>query len=209
MDKKANDTFAFDLENRLDDFFSDALPPQEEPPTDAPEEPKTDLPLKDLKSTILAIDWEITDDVLETFIDQLDGLLAQFEDDKVNHTLLKLLKSLGKYVRAHKSNAHPDTIKRIMAVYAALEESVSNDGMSRSEKENMLLEEVRQFQRLKALIIASKTPHVASSSQKPGSSEEIPGIDAVIKAIDELKSVMAKELGAIREELGQLPKKSS
>jgi len=207
VDKKANDTFAFDLENRLDDFFSDALPPQEEPPTDAPAEPKTDLPLKDLKSTILAIDWEITDDVLETFIDQLDGLLAQFEGDKVNHTLLKLLKSLGKYVRVHKSNAHPDTIKRIMAVYAALEESVSNDGMSRSEKENMLLEEVRQFQRLKALIIASKTPHVASSSQKPGSSEEIPGIDAVIKAIDELKSVMAKELGAIREELGQLHEK--
>ena len=28
MDKKANDTFAFDLENRLDDFFNDALPDQ-------------------------------------------------------------------------------------------------------------------------------------------------------------------------------------
>ena len=83
---------------------------------------KTDLPLKELKSTILAIDWEITDDVLDTFIDQLDGLFAQFEDDKVIHTLLKLLKSLGKYVRTHKSKAHPDTIKRIMAVYSALEE---------------------------------------------------------------------------------------
>lgn len=204
MDKKANDTFAFDLENRLDDFFSDALPPQEEPPTDvAPPAPKTDLPLKELKSTILAIDWEITDDVLETFIEQVDELLSQFADDKVIHTLLKLLKSLGKYVRAHKSKAHPDTIKRIMAVYAALEESVTNDGMSRSEKERILLEEVRQFQRLKALIAASKTPYAASGPQKSGISEEIPGIDAVIKAIDELKSMMAKELGAIREALGQ------
>ena len=208
MDKKANDTFAFDLENRLDDFFSDALPPQEEPPTDGePPAPKTDLPLKELKSTILAIDWEITDDVLDTFIEQVDGLLAQFADDKVIHTLLKLLRSLGKYVRAHKSNAHPDTIKRIMAVYSALEESVTDGDMSRSEKEKMLLEEVRQFQRLKAMIAASKTPHVASGPQKPGISKEIPGIDAVIKAIDELKSMMANELGAIREELGQLRKK--
>jgi chromosome segregation ATPase len=204
VDKKANDTFAFDLENRLDDFFSDALPLQDETPADEPPPPKTDLPLKELKSTILAIDWEITDDVLETFIDQLDGLLEQFEDDKVIHTLLRLLKSLGKYVRKHKSNAHPDTIKRIMAVYSALEESVANDGMSRSEKEKRLLEEVRQFQRLKALIVASKTPYVASGSQKPERSEDMPGIDAVIKAIDELKSMMAKELGAIREELGQL-----
>ena len=134
MDKKANDTFAFDLENRLDDFFSDELPPQEEPPVDGPPATKTDLPLKELKSTILAIDWEITDDVLDMFIDQLDGLLAQFEGDKVIHTLLKLLKSLGKYVRAHKSKAHPDTIKRIMAVYSALEDSVTDEGMSRSER---------------------------------------------------------------------------
>ena len=207
MDKKANDTFAFDLENRLDDFFSDALPPQDEPPTDGPPASKTDLPLKELKSTILAIDWEITDDVLETFIDQLDGMLEQFEGDKVIHTLLKLLKSLGKYVRTHKSKAHQDTIKRIMAVYSALEESVTNDGMSRSEKEKMMLEEVRQFQRLKASIVASKTPYAAGGPPKPRMSEELPGIEAVIKAIDELKSMMAKELGAIREELGQLRKK--
>jgi len=207
VDKKANDTFAFDLENRLDDFFSDALPPQEEPPTDAPAVPRTDLPLKELKSTILAIDWEITDDVLDTFIDQLDGLLAQFEDDKVIHTLLKLLKSLGKYVRTHKSKAHPDTIKRIMAVYSALEESVTNDDMSRNEKEKMMLEEVRQFQRLKALIFASSPPHVSSGSQKPIKAEEMAGIDAVVSAIDELKSMMARELSAIREELGQLLKK--
>ena len=207
MDKKANDTFAFDLENRLDDFFSDALPSQDEPPADAPPAPKTDLPLKELKSTILAIDWEITDDVLDTFIGQLDGLLEQFEDDKVIHTLLKLLKSLGKYVRTHKSKAHPDTIKRIMAVYSALEESVTNDDMSRNEKEKMMLEEVRQFQRLKALIFASSPPHVSSGSQKPIKAEEMAGIDAVVSAIDELKSMMARELSAIREELGQLLKK--
>jgi hypothetical protein len=83
------------LENRLDDFFSDELPSQDEPPADERQAPKTDLPLKDLKSTILAIDWEITDEVLETFIGQLDGLLEQFENDKVVHTLLKLLKSLA------------------------------------------------------------------------------------------------------------------
>jgi len=207
VDKKASDTFAFDLENRLDDFFSDALPPQNESPPDGPPAQKTDLPLKELKSTILAIDWEITDDVLETFIDQLDGLLEQFEDDKVIHTLLKLLKSLGKYVRSHKSKAHPDTIKRIMSVYSALEESVTNVDLSRNEKEKRLLEEVRQFQRLKALIVTSKPPHVAGGSQKPKNSGEVHGIEAVITAIDELKSMMASELGAIREELGRLRKK--
>ena len=207
MDKKADDTFAFDLDNRLDDFFSESLPTQGKPTVDEPPTPETDLPLKDLKSTILAIDWEITDDVLETFIDQLDGLLAQFEKDKVIHTLLRLLKSLGTYTRAQKSNAHPDTIKRVMAVYSALEKSVANDELGRDEKEKLLLEEIRQFQQLKAKIVASKSPHPAGGSQKPMESGEISDMNAVIRTIDELKSLMATELGAIRKELGQLRKK--
>lgn len=207
MDKKANDTFAFDLENRLDDFFSDAMPSQEELPEDESQAPPADLPLKDLKSTILAIDWEITDDALEAFIYQVDGLMEQFEDDKVAHTFLKLLRSLGKYIRAHKSKAHPDTIKRIMAVYSALEESITNARLGQEQKEKMLLEEVRQFQQLKSKIVDSKSPYFATGQQKPVSVEAPSGLDAVIQAIEELKTMMASELVAIREELTRLGKK--
>lgn len=205
MNSIANDTFAFDLENRLDDFFSDSLPPQDPPPADEPSASAGDLPLKDLKSTILAIDWEITDDVLDTFIDQVDGLTDAFEADKVAHTLLRLLKSLGKYIRSHKSKAHPETIKRIMAVYSTLETAVADDGLSRTEKENMLLEEVRQFKRLKARIAETRAPLPASgSATQPTHSDASPDLGAVIKAVEALKSLMASELGAIREELGHL-----
>ena len=207
MDKKANDTFAYDLENRLDDFFSDSLPAREKSPADSQQMPETDLRLKELKSTILAIDWEITDAGLEAFIYQVEGLMEQFEDDKVAHTLLKLLKSLGKYIRVHKSNAHPDTIKRIMAVYSVLEESVTDQGLAQDKKEKMVLEEVKQFRLLKAKIIATKSPYLAGGSQKPMESGGSANMDAFIKAIDELKSMMATELGAIREELGALRKK--
>ena len=166
MDKKANDTFAFDLENRLDDFFSDSLPSQDEPPTEASPAPRTDLPLKDLKSTILAIDWEITDDALDALIYQIDGLSDEFETDKVNFTLLRLLKSLAKYIRTNKSKSHPDTIKRVMAVYSALEESVTNDELDQVDREKILLEEVKQFRRLKAKIVDSSPPHSAEPIPK-------------------------------------------
>jgi hypothetical protein len=208
VDKKANDTFAFDLENRLDDFFSDSLPSPEEPSADVASAEKSDLPLKGLKSTILAIDWEITDEALETLIDQIDGLSEQFETDKVNHTLLRLLKSLAKYIRTHKSNAHPDTIKRVMSVYSTLEESTTNNELSQNQKEKMVLEEVDQFKRLKAQIVESKGLKPRDDgSPSPANTGEVTGIEAVIRSIDELKSLMAAELGAIREELGQLLKK--
>ena len=204
MDKKANDTFAFDLENRLDDFFSDSLPSQEEPSPDESQTPNSDLPLKDLKSTVLAIDWEITDDALEAFIYQVDGLMEQFDTDKVVMTLLKLLKSLGKYIRTHKSKAHPDSIKRIMAVYSVLEKSVSDPDLGQEDKEKMLLEEVRQFQQLKSKITETKSPYLATGQQKPVAAEQPPDIQLVVKAIKELESKMAAELAALREEIEQL-----
>jgi glycyl-tRNA synthetase beta subunit len=207
VDKKANDTFAFDLENRLDDFFSDALPSQNQPPADDPPEVQSNLPLKDLKSTILAIDWEITDDALEAFIDQVDALADQHADDKVVPTFLKLLKSLGKYIRTHKSKAHPDTIKRIMAVYDSLEQTLINDDLSRDQKEKMLQEEIRQFKQLKAKIIQSRSPQPSAVGQVPVQSEAAPGIEAVIDAIEELKTLMATELAAIRKTLGKLEKR--
>jgi len=207
VDKKANDTFAFDLENRLDDFFNDALPDQEDPAAEETLVPDADLPLKDLKSTILAIDWEITDDALEAFIDQVQDLLARFKDDKVAHTYLKILQSLGKYIRSHKSKSHPDTVKRLMAVYAALEETLTNKGLGQDKKEKMLLAEVRKFQHLKAEIIDSKTPYPAAGQAKAAPKEDKSAMEAIIKAIEELKSMMATELGAIRKGLERLEKK--
>ena len=207
MDKKANDTFAFDLENRLDDFFSDALPSPNQPAADEPPEVQTDMPLKDLKSTILAIDWEITDDALVAFIDQVDELTDQHADDKVVRTFLKILKSLGKYIRTHKSKAHPDTIKRIMAVYDSLEQALVNDELSGDQKEKMLQDEVREFKELKAKIIQSRSPHRVAVGQVPVQSQATPGIEAAIEAIEELKKLMAAELAAIRQTLEKLEKR--
>jgi hypothetical protein len=207
VDKKANDTFAFDLENRLDDFFSDSMPSQEDAPADEPQTSISELPLKDLKSTILAIDWEITDDALEAFIHQVDNLNERFEDDKAIQTLLKLLKSLGRYLRAHKSKAHPDTIKRIMAVYSALEKSVYSEELGQNEKEKIVLEEVKLFQELKSKIVASKTAYPADAHPQPVSSGDLSGHDAVIKAIEDLRQMISDELTAIRGELEHLRKK--
>lgn len=206
MANKANDTFAFDLENRLDDFFSDPEPEAEAaagggenpPPAD---EASGDSSLKALKSTILAIDWEITDDALDAFIGQIGELFETFRADKSRQTLLKLLKSLGKYIQKRKSSAHPDTIKRIMSVYSALEEMVDNRGLTQEEKEKILSEEVRQFQQLKSKIAAGRP----SPERSPKPAETAGGTDlkAVIDAIEALKSMIATEFGAIREAIAK------
>ena len=66
--------------------------------------------------------------------------------------------------------------------------------------------EVRKFQQLKAEIIDSKAPYPAAGQPKAVPTQEKTGMEAIIQAIEELKSLMAAELGAIREGLDRLGK---
>jgi hypothetical protein len=94
-----------------------------------------------------------------------------------------------------------------MAVYAALEETVTNEGLAKDKREKMLLVEVKKFQQLKAEITDSKAPYPAAAQAKAVPPEEKSSMQAVIQAIEALKSMMAAELGAIRKELKRLEKK--
>jgi hypothetical protein len=205
VDKNANDTFAFDLENRLDDFFSDSLSRPDEPSTVQEPPAPRGRALKGLKSTLLAIDWEITDDALAAFIGQVDALEGPYETDKVAHTLLRMLRSLGRYVRTHKANAHPDTIKRIMAVYSALERAV-DDQLSPREKEKLLSAEVSAFRQLKQQIVASRAARPTAAPTQQPSAQALLTVGAVIRAIQDLESRVTAELGAIRKDLERLGK---
>lgn len=204
MDNKANDTFAYDLENRLDDFFSDPVSNPDAP--DATQQPPI-APhprLKGLKSTILAIDWEITDDALASLRDQVEALKETFATHKAAHTLLRMLNALGQYLRVHKSNAHPDTTKRIMAVYAALENVVSDHALSSREQERLLLAEISAFRQLKQRIVASRPASPDAGSTRRSGVSDPSGIDAVVSAIRELQTGLVAELRAIRKALDQL-----
>ena len=63
-------------------------------------------PLEDLKSTVLSIDWEITDEVMSRFVDQVEGLKREFKNNKIYILFLQLLGYKLRFVLAHKSPIH-------------------------------------------------------------------------------------------------------
>ena len=205
MGKKANDTFAFDLDNRLDDFFSDANSPQPTPHAEDTLPTSPDNPLQELKSTILAIDWEITEAAMQSLQVQVDALLPRFEADKASRTLLKILKSLGKYINANKSNAHPDAIMQVMSAYTALENVVTDDSLSGDARNDLAVDAVAQFKRLKAEITGSTAAPATGRVSAPErvTSKGQPDMAAVLTAIEALKTQILAELNTIRMELKQ------
>ncbi len=141
MDKASKENLVNDIENRLDDFFSDG--------DTAPSAEKPKASLEKLKSLVLSIDWEITEACLTDLIAETDSLSSQYQDDRITHALFRMLRAVSRYIRKHKAQAHPDAIKRIMSVFASLELLIQDQQLAEDLKKRIVAKEIAAFKKLK------------------------------------------------------------
>ena len=142
-----------ELENRLDDLFAENdIPPID----DKDKNLKEHYPLAELKNLILSIDWEITDQVLDNFLQQLKDLRLTYKHDKIVSTFLQILNSLGNYIKTNRAKAHPKTFKILNSVFSSLDKVVLSGDMSENTKKKILRTEMARYQELRVQIAKSK-----------------------------------------------------
>jgi hypothetical protein len=149
--QRDKDNFRSQVEDRLDHLFQEESPEATEEHVGLGEHP-----LKGLKAVLLSIDWEITDSTMDSLLNEIKNVEYVYSEDKIILTFLQLLGSIGRYVKANKGRAHPDATRVINSVYEALEKVALTEGMTRAEKEKMLLEEVAKFKKLKEQVVLRK-----------------------------------------------------
>jgi hypothetical protein len=163
LDPKDIDTMSSELENRLDDLFAE----NDVPPTDDQDKNlKEHYPLAELKNLILSIDWEITDEVLENFLQQLKDLRLTYQHDKIISTFLQILNSLGNYIKINRAKAHPKTFKILNSVFSSLDKVVLSGDMSEVAKKKILRAEMNRYQELRSQIAKSKAAAVGQPKKK-------------------------------------------
>ncbi len=108
-----------------------------------------DSPIKNLKALVFSIDWEITDETMVGFLEEVRRLKAKYKDDKVLGLFLKLHESVGRYIKARKAKAHPDSMSFIASVYKSFEKAVRTPGITEIQKKRMLSAEVKKFKAFK------------------------------------------------------------
>jgi len=151
-------------------------------------------PLKNLKAVLLSIDWEITDSTMDGLLNEIKNVEYVYAEDKIILTFLQLLGSVGRYVKANKGKAHPEATRVINSVYEALEKAALTEGISRAEKEKMLLAEVAKFKKLKELVVLRK-----GEKKEPAVSPVKPPPEVFPAPVPEEKEISAAETPA-REE---------
>jgi hypothetical protein len=131
------------------------------------EHPAADYPLAELKSMVLSIDWEITDEVLGAFLSQIAKLKTTYKNEKIILMFLQLLGSLGEYIKTNRGNAHPKTFKVLNSVFSRLEEIVLTQGLAESEKIKILRAEMDKYRQLRTQVSKKKAAQVRKGKAEP------------------------------------------
>ena len=104
-------------------------------------------PLTQLKTIILGLDWEITDEALQDLADEIEHIrnLEQFQHDKVSQVYAQALDKIGNYLITEGAYSHPNAIKLLMTLFYDFEKITSSEHITGAEITALLKSDVRKF----------------------------------------------------------------
>lgn len=202
MENSSKENLANDIENQLDNFFDEG-----DPSGSGGVEP---VSLEKLKSMVLSIDWEITESCLTDLIDEADTLLPQFQNDRLSHALLRMLKAVGRYIRRRQAQAHPSAIKCVMSVFYSLEKLNGGLHLEEETRKGVVAKEIAAFKKLKEQVEAkrgapARTPSTAEGEHGYLESDKFEQAMSAVE--DRLKSQvddLKVQMDALQKELDQM-----
>lgn len=151
--------------------------------------------ISDLKSVILSLDWEITDELIQKLEREVNKLQTHWQNSKIHFSFLQMFKSIGSYVLSKGSNTHPDSISLLNSLYKNFEQIVLNPAMSMAEQKEILLKEMKKFNDLKQIISSAKisrprndlnAPVFTSSASTPPSAAAVHPSPPAMNLMDDL-----------------------
>ncbi|BCS95791.1 hypothetical protein DSLASN_14230 [Desulfoluna limicola] len=178
-----------ELDSRLDELFEDDQPEKSESKAG---------PLENLQAVVLEMEWEIGDKNLDTYLGELKRVGEQFKQDKAISVYLKMLDTVGRYLKAKKASAHPETVSFLKSLYDSLEVAVES-GMTDAEKNRAAAVQVSAFKRFKETIAA----HGPAKSQASAPAPQPSGVAGA--GLSEEMRVLIRQV--VREEIVRMVKR--
>jgi hypothetical protein len=212
MARKKEKSVSSEVKSRLEELFTEDDGPDHGDIFEESEKPVNDV-LRELKTVILSVDWEINDETMSSLMDQISVLKNVYKQDRILLLFLQLLGKLGIYIKAKKANAHPDSIKLLSSAYQSFEKAVMDIKLSESNRKKLLQNEVNRFVELKEQISLKKDMQAAKTHEKAYPKEfetEKPSLPLELATvIEEIKTMIRAEFNDMKAELRVLMEKRS
>jgi hypothetical protein len=149
------------------------------------------------------------------FLNETKRLSQKYKDDKILSMFLKLHESIGKYIKAKKARAHPDSIKFVASVYKNFEKVLISPGMKENQKKQLLTAEVKKFKDFKQRVLLRDGSGEPSAVAKSSAGADTRAVKPVTgaglsletkEAIDYILEQVKKEIKAEFHTLRQIIK---
>jgi hypothetical protein len=102
-------------------------------------------PLKDIKSIVLSLEWELDKGMLDKFDVEINKLQALNEGNYTILGFLLILRFLGRYIRVRGTDANRGSITLLLSVYDNLEDVILSEDMTAENKRVILLEDIKNY----------------------------------------------------------------
>jgi hypothetical protein len=113
-------------------------------------------PIYKLKKIVLNLEWEITDDLMDQYIEQLNQLKETFKGDKHLMLLIKLQYVLGNLIRTRKGDTPHYGFKMLRTLFNSMNRIVSDKSLTKNIKQQIITKELERYHKLKKLIEHNK-----------------------------------------------------
>lgn len=141
-------------------------------------------PLKDLKSVILSIEWEINDHILEQLEDEVNKLYLSYAGDHIIQGFLRIIRFLGRYIRVRGLSSNQDSINLLLSVYDHLESVMITKDMTEAKKHTTLIDNIKKYRawvESTDLQTTEEAPALEPIADKVESSEVVSPEDQALK----------------------------
>lgn len=171
---KNGSSFIKELEDRLNDIFEEEKPKQAEPAAPPSPEPAgaaaldsiklqeeaggTELlgdldeshsvmfsHIKELKSVVLSLEWELNDETLARFDEEILKLEEVYAEDLFVLAFVRILRFLGRYIMVKGTESEPRSINLLFSTYDNLEKVLLSRNMPESEKYSLMAENISSY----------------------------------------------------------------
>lgn len=126
------------------------VPPSVAPPAGPPEPPAavrkwTESDLQELKSTVLSLEWEISDELLEKLDEGMSRLAAECTNDLRAQAFIRIMMFLGRYIREKRAEADARSINLLLTNYEKLESVLLSPDMSDWKRHSLMNESIESY----------------------------------------------------------------
>jgi hypothetical protein len=146
--------FNVEVEKRLDEIFPDEIKINKN--VKKANKMMQIKAIYNLKKILLSMEWEVTDNILSKYLNEIIQLQRQFQDNLYLKCLLQLQYIYGRFIKTYPEKIPLKTYTILYTLYGWMKKILANKKLSNFEKKKIVKQEIRKYKNFKKYFTSSK-----------------------------------------------------